>query len=98
MSDHFTESGFQPCINGVFRAKAGATTLDLVLAEVHSLPRSPNAPRAEPFSLIFLGPPKPILRQATYTLTHETLGALDIFIVPVGPDPRGGMQYEAVFN
>ena len=55
-------------------------------------------PRSEPFSLVFLGPSNPILPQATYRLTHDRLGQLDIFIVPVGPDPQGRIQYEAVFN
>ncbi len=35
--------------------------------------------------------------QGIYRLEHEALGALDVFAVPVGPDPRG-MCYEVIFN
>ena len=86
---------FGACIGSTFRA---GDRIEFSLAEVNPLPRSPHAPRSEPFSLIFLGPPNPILPQATYRLTHDQLGELDIFIVPVGPDPQGRIQYEAVFN
>jgi hypothetical protein len=39
--------------------------------------------------------------QAIYPLEHQALGRMEIFLVPIGPDPRGkrkGMQYEAAFN
>lgn len=54
-------------------------------------------PGREPFSLTFSGPLEPFLPQATYSFEHELLGALDIFIVPVGRDAES-VQYEAVFN
>jgi hypothetical protein len=37
------------------------------------------------------------LAQKIHRLEHATLGALDIFIVPIGPD-RLGMLYEAIFS
>jgi hypothetical protein len=49
-----------------------------------------------PFSLFFIGPKSYLLQQQTYHITHEQLGALDIFIVPVGQDAQT-YQYEAVF-
>ena len=48
------------------------------------------------FSLLFRGPVDPFLSQGTYRLDHAELGALDIFLVPIGPDAEG-MRYEAVF-
>ena len=48
------------------------------------------------FSLVFRGPLEPVLPQATYNLEHAELGALDVFLVPIGPG-HGGMQYQAVF-
>ncbi len=51
----------------------------------------------QPFSLRFIGPAKPILPQAIYRLENPTLGALEIFLVPLGPRD-GGMRYEAVFT
>ena len=37
------------------------------------------------------------LPQGTYPMEHETLGRLEVFLVPLGPDAQG-MRYEAVFN
>ena len=52
----------------------------------------------QPFSLLFVaGPDAPTLSQRLYRLDHASLGALDLFLVPIGPK-NGVMQYEAVFN
>ena len=32
-----------------------------------------------------------------YEIEHEKMGALSLFIVPIGPDGEG-LRYEAVFN
>ncbi len=58
--------------------------------------RAPTARRA-PFSIVFQAPPEPVLAQRMYELQHETLGTLNLFLVPIGPD-NGGMGYEAVLN
>jgi uncharacterized protein DUF6916 len=50
-----------------------------------------------PFSLFFLGPKSRFLRQNTYSITHESLDAMEIFIVPVGEEGDGYL-YEAVFT
>jgi hypothetical protein len=50
-----------------------------------------------PFSLVFRGGPSPPLPQRIYRVEHEALGALDIFLVPIGPD-EVGQRYEAVFT
>ena len=50
-----------------------------------------------PFSLVFRSPPGAPLPQRIYRLQHEELGALDLFLVPIGPD-EVGMCYEAVFS
>ena len=55
------------------------------------------APRREPFSLYFVGPPQPILPQAIYTLRGETATFEKLFIVPIGQDGAGA-EYEAVFT
>ncbi len=71
--------------------------LRLELAEVNRL--GGDSDTREPFGLIFLGPLDPILSQATYTLEHEQLGAIDLFLVPVGPNKEEtAIQYEAVFS
>ncbi len=51
----------------------------------------------ENFSLLFRAPVDAPSEQNTYTLKHESLGTLDIFLVPVKKDAHG-LYYEAVFN
>lgn len=45
---------------------------------------------------MFAGPLEPVLPQATYGLDHETLGHLDLFLVPIGAVSEG-MRYHAAF-
>jgi hypothetical protein len=81
-----------------FRLTNESTELVLLLLAVTPLESQPGAPRAEPFSLEFVGPANPRLDQGTYSMTHQDLGAIDIFIVPIGVANGGGVRYEAVFN
>jgi hypothetical protein len=67
------------------------SAFDAELIEVNELARQSSA-RA-PFSLVFEGGPTPPLAQGIHRVEHDALGALDIFLVPVGPD-----RYEAVFT
>ena len=50
-----------------------------------------------PFTLVFVADDARVLPQKIYRLEHAALGALDIFLVPVGKD-NSGVSYEAVFN
>jgi hypothetical protein len=72
-----------------------AGTIPLVLTEVEML--GPAGGNRDAFTLLFLGPARPILPQAIYRLEHPALGRLEIFLVPLGPRD-GGMRYEAVFS
>jgi len=78
----------------------GEQTLELSLVAVTHLTLHPveKGPiRDEPFSLMFHGPVTPWARQHTYRLENETLGEVDIFLVPLGLS-GSHMQYEAVFT
>jgi hypothetical protein len=75
------------------------------LAEITEHPSSAPGTFRTPFSVVFRGPLEPIMPQGIYHVEHEHLGALDIFIVPIGPDTDTtpgegptGMFYEAVFG
>jgi|ERR1700683_2151163 hypothetical protein len=71
--------------------------LDLKLVEVTRYSAGhPGSVRA-PFSVLFHGPIQPVLPQAIYRLENERLGALELFIVPLGPE-QDAMRYEAVFG
>lgn len=51
----------------------------------------------ENFSLLFRAPLEAPSFQSIYRLTHEGLGTMDLFLVPVKQD-GSGLYYEAVFN
>ncbi len=77
----------------------GGNALVLKLASVTRLPSTGVGQRAEPFSLEFHGPNEPLLEQRIHSLQHDELGDIELFIVPLGPDPdTGRMRYEAIFN
>jgi hypothetical protein len=99
MSDLLTPATFEPHVGSGFAIELDdgmviETRLDSVQRQS---PRS-HGDRTEPFSLVFVGPRESPLPQATYSLGHAELGRLDIFLVPIGPDPSGQPRYEAVFN
>jgi hypothetical protein len=66
------------------------------LLEAQALPQPPFNGR-QPFSLVFNGPPGPVLPQRVYRLAHERLPVLDIFLVPIAASATG-VRYQAVFN
>ena len=100
-----TIADFQTHLNQTFRVHIPAIDpIDLELHKVSEMGRPMIAEaeadgRRRPFSLLFLGPPSDrYLLQATYTLEHEQLGELLMFLVPLGPNAERRMRYEAVFT
>lgn len=87
---------FAKHINTEFRINDANTHVTLTLAAVNG-----NAPHAESgwenFSLHFIGREGAPLPQRIYLFDHDSLGALDLFIVPVKQDAEG-VHYEAIFN
>jgi hypothetical protein len=98
VADQLTAATFSPLVGDVFRARFdNEPTVELELTAVEEYAPNPGADREEPFSLFFLGPQEPVLPQAIYRFEHDTLGSLEIFVVPIGRDDSG-TSYEAVFN
>ena len=102
MTETLSISEFTPLVGAAFTIRFPDGTLELTLDAVE--PHGTRAPRpdvpalrTEPFSLVFLGPPRPVLPQQTWDLSHPALGTRSIFLVPIGPKD-GRMRYEAVFN
>jgi hypothetical protein len=91
------KESWSECLGGSFELlDDGGGTIIMKLAEVTGLGR--GAPgRRDPYSLVFRGPPAPILPQRIYRLRHERMGDLELFLVPIGPDGEG-MRYEAIFT
>ena len=85
----------QPRVGDAFTIAAEPASIELVLERADELGAWPGG--RQPFGLTFRGPPDPQLPQAIYTLEHAELGALAIFIVPIGRD-GDAITYEAVFT
>jgi hypothetical protein len=87
-------STFEPHLGSEFVSQEPAATF--VLADVTAFAIQPHAPRPEPFALALVGPAG--LAQGVYELDHQSLGRLDIFLVPIALGPDGSGRYEAIFN
>ena len=85
---------------------AGAVLCAVELVEANSRggseERGEAAAKARNFSLLFHDPDATVashLPQAIYEFRHDSLGTLNLFIVPIGPGSGGtGIAYEAVFT
>ena len=97
MLDKVTREAFAEHLGKTFRIDVdGGEPVTVELIEATSLGQKSSG-RREPFSLVFRGPATPHLPQQTYAMSHEGMGRLDVFLVPIGPDETG-VRYEAVFN
>jgi hypothetical protein len=82
-----TAADFAPHLHERFAVSPdGGPPLQLELAEV-------TGAGGRPFSVVFRGPGEPLLAQRIHRIEHPALGALDLFLVPVGPG-----RYEAIFT
>jgi hypothetical protein len=103
MSDDLRAVTFSMHLNTPFSIYSSPTmAMEVELVEVtekgvsdHQQPSA--ASHQERFSLVFRGPRDRRLQQGMYQLQHDQLGALELFLVPVGRDHEG-LYYEAVFN
>lgn len=102
--DVLTAADFRDVRGGKLRLSATAPVgaevvcMDVELADVTEIKKSPASAFRSPFSVLFHGPLTPVLPQGIYHLEHERLGAVDLFLVPVGPVEPNAMAYEAVFG
>lgn len=95
MSELLTKEAFAENLNTKFRVPLEPpNAAELELVEVLETMRTP---RQQQFSVFFRGPLDYLLPQATYHMEHEKMGAISLFIVPVGRE-QDGFRYEAVFN
>src|SRR5215470_19230962 len=95
MTEAFTMEMFAPQAGSKFTMDCGNTgAVELTLDSVSDLGSSA---RHIQFSMVFSGPQNAPLKQGIYRLEHSELGALDLFLVPIGSD-KNGVQYEAIVN
>ncbi len=99
--DRLTVVDFAPLVGETFGLDAGeGGRLEVELASAKTFTEGAPAQDADgrrtPFSIHFRGPVDPLLPQQIYRVAHERLGALEIFLVPIGRDESATL-YEAVF-
>src|SRR5687767_11617703 len=99
MAADLTAAEFSKHINTPFVVALGPDAqVDLDLIEVKNYAGNPgDQDGMERFSLFFKGPTQPILPQRLYSLDHDVMGVIDIFLVALAPQADGA-RYEAVFN
>ena len=96
MLDTLRLEDFLPLLGTTLPAEWNGSRTELEVAEAVAL-RTPS-PRTMPsFRVTLRSREGWRAGQGMFRLHHPTLGALDVFAVPVGPDSQG-MCYEIVFN
>lgn len=98
MLEKLTHDDFLKWLHQKYEIHHDGAMLEVELTECRTLPY-PGRKDAQrvPFAVIFRGPLQPVLSQRIYKLEGGSIGSLEIFIVPVGPDAVG-MRYEAIFS
>lgn len=97
MLDTLSIDDFRDLVGSHLRISQGEQEGALELAGVRPL-HNPTPRSVPPFALTLRHPgTQRALAQGMYRLHHPQHGALDLFVVPVGPDGTG-MCYEVVFN
>ena len=99
MLDQLTIEDFETRVGEPFTVSAAdGDALEITLASADRAPEHYARPGGrKPFSLIFHGPRSPYAPQGTWQVEHAELGALDLFLVPLGPEGEV-MRYQAVFT
>jgi len=84
-------------LQGVNDVGVSLTLTEVGSPDEHILKQAHEQGIRSPFYLVFSGPLETFLEQHMYTLFHEELGKLDMFLVPVKQDEKA-FYYEAVFG
>jgi hypothetical protein len=100
MLSELRSEDLSPYLNKTFRIlRESSEPLEVELADISELGSGEdceNPGKRRPFSVIFRAPEGTLLPQRIYSVEHDTMGPLEIFLVPVGSDKKG-TRYEAIF-
>ena len=93
-----TREVFERYNEAIFRVSVGGEfAFEAQLIEVSPMGETVGPTGRQAFSLLLRGPENEAPEQGMYQLEHEKMGAVELFLVPIGPDDKG-MKYEAVFT
>lgn len=100
--DALTCQDFSPLVGESFLVKPeSAPPLSLTLIEAKRLRPQlvpvPGLAARTPFSVVFRGPVDSRLEQGLSQVQHPTLGILDLFLAPIGPQTDVA-HFEAIFS
>ena len=96
MLDRVSKEDFEPLVGQkvkVYRDESGS---DLEIKEVVAT-RSPSPRATEPFRIVLRSRDGWVATQGIFRIEHPSLGELELFGVPIGPDGEG-LCYEIIFN
>ncbi len=98
MLENLTADDFRPILHQQFTIRLGdGSDYPLELIQFSEGGEASAPERRRPFSLVLRNPRSDkYLPQRIYRLEHPALGALEVFVVPLGPHPDG-MHYEIIF-
>ena len=96
MLDRLSLDDFLPHVGSEVDVSAYGQNARLTIKEAAPI-KSPSPRSAQPFHLVLSAPATWRLPQGLYRLTHPSLGELELFTVPIGPD-GSGFCYEVIFN
>ena len=96
MLDRLSLDDFLPHVGTEVDVSAYGQSARLKIKEAAPI-KSPSPRSAQPFHLVLSAPMTWRLPQGLYRLAHPSLGELELFTVPIGPD-ASGFCYEVIFN
>ena len=94
MLDSLHYDDFAPHVHETLRVRAGASEFE---AELFAVADKSPGPKQEMFVVTLRAPLTVPPEQGLYHLEHATLGAGELFLVPIHRDANG-LYLEAVFN
>lgn len=92
-----TLADFTPRLGERFRVLSDGAAVELELVGADALGGATQSGGRSPFSLVFRGPRAHALPQRIHRIESACVGVLEVFLVPIDPDPAGRL-YEAVFS
>lgn len=95
MTEIFNRDNFAAVLGTEFRLTASENRF--VTIELSEVTDAKEKTGTRSFSTIFTVPEGYKVEQGLYDLSHETFGAIQLFLVPVGP-VKDRQQLQAVFN